>query len=169
MLICLYAYMLMLMLISSCEPGFRQLQRKPARAGKATAMKNAVTHPFVHIHQDKKIASVNGPFIGCIRKGNPTLACYLIMHYMLRLTIYVFHTNKDQAFSCRIIPFLYYCDQRYCQIRCVLKMPAEIAFFHRWELHVKLLSEYRIFLIWDLNLSRLDQGWRNACASIKVW
>jgi hypothetical protein len=30
-------------------------------------------------------------------------------------------------------------------------------FFLRWELHVKLLSEYRIFLIWDLNLSRLDQ------------
>ena len=39
---------------------------------------------------------------GCIKKGNRNW--HVIVRYILRLTIYFFHANKDQAFSCRIIP-----------------------------------------------------------------
>ena len=57
-----------------------------------------------------------------------------IIHINIHVSIYFFHTNKDQAFSCRMLHFLYRCDKK-SQIRSDLKMPGEIAFCHRWELH----------------------------------
>ena len=33
---------------------------------------------------------------------------HVIVSYLLRLTIYFFDINKEQAFSCRMIPFLYH-------------------------------------------------------------
>jgi hypothetical protein len=52
--------------------------------------------------------------------------CYCALY--IRLSIYVFR-------SCPMLPFLHHCDRR-----SDLKMPVEIAFFHPWELRVKLLS-----------------------------
>jgi hypothetical protein len=43
---------------------------------------------------------------GPAKKGNPTLACNRGL-YITFNHIYFFHTNKDQAFSCRLLPFLY--------------------------------------------------------------
>jgi hypothetical protein len=31
------------------------------------------------------------------------------VHYILCLSIYFFHTNKDPAYSCRMLPFSYHC------------------------------------------------------------
>jgi hypothetical protein len=42
----------------------------------------------------------------------PPPSWHVIAYYILRLSIYVFHTNKDQGFSCRMLPFLYHCDKK---------------------------------------------------------
>ena len=44
---------------------------------------------------------------------NVDATCYrLIVHYILCLPIYFFHTNKEQPFRCRLICFLYHCDPK---------------------------------------------------------
>ena len=58
-------------------------------------------------------------------------------------------------------------------IATTVKMPLENVFFHRLELRVKLFTyclSIEIILIWDSNLSRLNQdGATRVYISIKLW
>jgi hypothetical protein len=80
---------------------------------------------------------------GVTKKGNPTLACYrLIVHYILRLSIYFFHTNKDQPFWLSNAIFLVsYCD---------LKRQSPLSPSNRW--HMMKNEMFSYFVQWYTNV-----------------
>jgi hypothetical protein len=79
------------------------------------------------LYGEHKKSWFNFGFLSCI-------TLHITFMYLL------FHSNENQAFSCRMIPSCIFAIAN-SQIRSDLKIHVEITtFFHRWELFVKLLS-----------------------------